>query len=367
MGDSTTVEPRPKRRRARWIVLGIVGVIIIGLVVVFLRYVDMNTNYTERDAEGLAGAGIVEKTTSVDGQTTHYAEGPDNGDPVLLIHGQGSQWDDYAKVLPTLAASHHVFVVDVYGHGKSARLQAKDYTAVRIGTMIATFMEQHLDGPALVSGHSSGGLLAAWLAANRPDLVKAVLLEDPPFFSSIMPRAEKTTGGALFVITHKFLAQSEEQNFQRYFIENGDYFSFFGPVKEQIEDYSVSYLDQHPGEPLEIFFLPPTVNVFFRGLINYDPAFGAAWYDNHWYEGYDTEKVLKSINVPTVFLHTNYFHVTSGSYYQNGILMAAMDGDEKNRTLELLPNEDLVEVASGHLVHFEQPNSYLDAFARLTR
>ncbi|GAB3766570.1 alpha/beta fold hydrolase [Microlunatus parietis] len=352
--------------KKRWIVLGIGGALVLGLVAVAATYVDQNTNYTERDAEQLARAGVTTKITTIGGHQTHYAEGPDNGPPLLLIHGQGSQWDDYAKVLPTLINSHHVFAIDVYGHGRSARLPAQDYTAVRIGTLIAEFMEQELGGPAMVSGHSSGALLAAWLAANRPDLVSGVLLEDPPFYSSIMPRAAKTTGGAIFSITRDFLAQTEERDFQRYFIEHGDYFAFFGPAKTQIETYALGYLDDHPGEPLEIFFLPPMVNVFFRGLVNYDPAFGAAWFDNHWYEGYDTDTVLKSIKVPTVLLHTNYFQQSTGSYYQNGVLMAAMDGDEKERTLGLLSNEELVEIASGHLVHFERPDAYLDAFARLT-
>jgi pimeloyl-ACP methyl ester carboxylesterase len=41
--------------------------------------------------------------------------------------------------------------------------------------------------PVYVTGNSSGKLLAVWLAANRPDLVKAVVLEDPPLFSSDYP------------------------------------------------------------------------------------------------------------------------------------------------------------------------------------
>jgi pimeloyl-ACP methyl ester carboxylesterase len=45
---------------------------------------------------------------------------------------------------------------------------------------------------AVVSGHSSGGLLAVWLAANAPDTVRGVILEDPPLFTTTLPRAEKT-------------------------------------------------------------------------------------------------------------------------------------------------------------------------------
>lgn len=53
----------------------------------------------------------------------------------------------------------------MYGHGRSARLPSQDDTAVRIGTMIAKFLEQQVGRPALVSGHSSGALVHF----ERPD------------------------------------------------------------------------------------------------------------------------------------------------------------------------------------------------------
>src|SRR3546814_18097235 len=45
---------------------------------------------------------------------------------------------------------------------------------------------------AFVSGNSAGGLLAAWLAANRPDAVRSVVLEDPPLFGSEYPEIKNT-------------------------------------------------------------------------------------------------------------------------------------------------------------------------------
>ncbi|WP_165362902.1 hypothetical protein [Promicromonospora panici] len=41
--------------------------------------------------------------------------------------------------------------------------------------------------------------------------------------------------------------------------------------------------------------------------------------------------------------------------------MAAMDSDDVDRALGLLDDAELVRVASGHLVHYERPDVYLEA------
>src|SRR3546814_7944575 len=65
-------------------------------------------------------------------------------------------------------------------------------TANQIGADLGAFMDQLIAQPAFVSGNSSGGLLTAWLAANRPDAVRAVVLEDPPLFASEYPEIKNT-------------------------------------------------------------------------------------------------------------------------------------------------------------------------------
>lgn len=337
---------------------------LVGLVAGL--YVVRNKTYYRKGMEKVAEAGFTEKQVIVEGHTTNYAEGPDNGVPLLLIHGQGSQWQDYMRVLPTLAGSCHVVAVDVYGHGGTTALPAGQYTNARVGALLAGFMGQVFEGPAIVSGHSSGGLLAAWLAAHRPDLVQGVLLEDPPFFSSTMPRAAKTAGGDLMRVTHDFLAQDEEPSFEKYYVDHGNYFDTFGRSEKRLVDYSSRYLSKHPGEPLQLFFLPPSANIFFRGLVGYDPAFGAAWYDGHWYEGFDTAESLAAIDRPAVLIHANYWYQHKGTYYSDeGVLMAASSSDDVAKVQSLVDGLDVTCVDSGHLVHFEKPDEYLRALDHL--
>lgn len=307
-----------------------------------------------------------EKQAVIGGRVTNYGEGPDNGPPLVLLHGQGSQWEDYRKVLPTLTRQHHVYAVDVYGHGQSDRLAPQEYTNAHIGALLGEFLEAVVGESAIVSGHSSGGLLALWLAAYRSDQVRGLLLEDPPLFSSIPPRAAKTTGAVLPRLAAQLLRERPDADFQRHYVEHGGYFAFFGPFEPWLVRYSLRWIDRHPGEALRIFFLPQLVNVYFEGLVHYDLAFGAAWDDGSWYRGFDTAAALAAVDVPATLIHTNWWNNRHGTYYSDeGVLMAAMDGDDAARAVELLGNPHVVTLSCGHLVHVERAKDYLRAVEEL--
>ncbi|CAL9587236.1 2-succinyl-6-hydroxy-2,4-cyclohexadiene-1-carboxylate synthase [Nocardiopsis dassonvillei] len=321
----------------------------------------------ERIRRGLGALGVTGREAVVDGTRLSYGEGPASGPPLLLVHGQGSRWQDHRRVLPGLVRDHRVYAVDVPGHGRSDRLPAGAYTNAHLADLLAGFVEQVADGPVLVSGHSSGGLLALGLAARHPGLVRGLLLEDPPLFSSVAPRIADTIGGVLPRLATAYLRDRPAHDFQRYFVEHGDYFAFFGPLARPLTRYALRWIDRHPGRALRIGFLPELVNVYFEGMAEYDPAFGTAWDDGAWYRGFDTEEALRSVSAPAVLVHTTWWHDTHGtSYSDGGVLMAAMDTGDAARAARLLGGADTVTVGSGHLVHFERPKEYLAALARLT-
>lgn len=362
---------RQRTKRQRRIPPAVIaGGALVGLVGALVgTYVHKNVTGLDRAMDDVTRAGFVAKRGTVDGHALGYLEGPDNGTPLVLIHGQASQSRDHMLVLADLSREHHVFAVDVPGHGASDRLDPEQYTNAVVGDLLARFVEQVVDGPAILSGHSSGGLLALRIAATRPDLVAGLLLEDPPLFSSELPRLAQTMGGILPTVADAYLAEGEPGgDFQRHFLQHGDYFALFGPLAGPIERNALSRIDRHPGAPLELFYLPPFVTVFFLGLVNYDPSFGAAWVRDggRWYDGFDTEAALRAVDVPTTLVHTNYFENRNGTAYTDGVLMAAMDGKDAARAMDLLPDATrLVQVQSGHLVHFEQSKAYLAAAREL--
>jgi septal ring factor EnvC (AmiA/AmiB activator) len=75
-----------------------------------------------------------------------------------------------------------------------------------------TTAEQVIGGGYIVSGHSSGGVLAAYIAANDPN-VKGLVLEDPPLFRVTPEEAQEGAGTFAwydgYIVAHSFLQQSE--------------------------------------------------------------------------------------------------------------------------------------------------------------
>lgn len=107
-------------------------------------------------------------------------DGPLDGPPVVLLHGISSCAATYDFLVPEVPA-HRVLRLDFRGHGHSDRTPGH-YAVDDYAGDAAAVIEQLVGGPAVVIGHSLGGITAAHLAQQHPDLVTAVLLEDPPLY-----------------------------------------------------------------------------------------------------------------------------------------------------------------------------------------
>ena len=42
----------------------------------------------------------------------NYAEGPDAGPPLVMVHGGASHWQAFETIIPALAARWHVYALD---------------------------------------------------------------------------------------------------------------------------------------------------------------------------------------------------------------------------------------------------------------
>lgn len=98
---------------------------------------------------------------------------------LVLLHGFTDDADCWAPLLPDLAAFGGVLAVDARGHGASALPPGPVGPAPQAAD-VAAVLDPLTTRPAVVVGHSMGAVTAAHLAAARPDLVAALVLEDPP-------------------------------------------------------------------------------------------------------------------------------------------------------------------------------------------
>jgi len=114
--------------------------------------------------------------------SVRYHVGGD-GEPLLLLHGlSGSSWN-WVELLPDLLQRYRVMAVDLPGHAGSGRLPRGASTA-DFAAVAATVLEAEAQAPALVAGHSFGGLVALRLAQSRPELVLGLLLVSPAGIAS---------------------------------------------------------------------------------------------------------------------------------------------------------------------------------------
>ncbi len=109
----------------------------------------------------------------------NYAEGPSNGPPFVLLHGGAGSWRYGQGLLAALLDHWHVYAPDFRGHGGSGRV-AGHYQVMDYAADVAAFLAGVVREPAVVFGHSLGGWTALALAAEYPEVVRAVIDGDAP-------------------------------------------------------------------------------------------------------------------------------------------------------------------------------------------
>lgn len=128
----------------------------------------------------------------------HVVEnGPSAGVPVVVLHGIFGSAAGY-DFLPSLLPEHRLIRMDLRGHGQSDRTPGRyhldDYAAD-----VQAVVEQ-LPPPVVMVAHSFGGMLAVRVAQWRPDLVRALFLEDAGLYASDPDWMEVSGFGAGFPI-----------------------------------------------------------------------------------------------------------------------------------------------------------------------
>ncbi|MEU9088411.1 alpha/beta hydrolase [Streptomyces sp. NPDC048357] len=111
-----------------------------------------------------------------DGRRLVYTDFGGPGAPLLALHGHFQNGAVFEELAREVGPAWRVIALDQRGHGESDR--AGEYTREGYVADAAALLEHVGLGPAVVLGHSLGGVNAYQLAARRPDLVRAVVVED---------------------------------------------------------------------------------------------------------------------------------------------------------------------------------------------
>ncbi|TAH48481.1 MAG: alpha/beta hydrolase [Chloroflexota bacterium] len=123
-----------------------------------------------------------------DGVKLHYwQKGADA--PIVLLHGITDSGACWGRTADALAENFTVLALDQRGHGKSdAPLEGysfDEYVADALALLRVNGFSK-----AIVMGHSFGAVVALNLAAQHPQAVTQLILEDPPLFDFALAEAD---------------------------------------------------------------------------------------------------------------------------------------------------------------------------------
>ncbi|SHF64960.1 alpha/beta fold hydrolase [Streptoalloteichus hindustanus] len=111
-----------------------------------------------------------------EGHQLAYVDTGGSGRPVLALHGAYGRGRVFLGLAERLGPDYRVIAVDQRGHGRSDH--PADYGREGFLRDAASVIEQLGLAPAVVLGHSLGGINAYQLAARRPELVSAAVVVD---------------------------------------------------------------------------------------------------------------------------------------------------------------------------------------------
>lgn len=130
------------------------------------------TDWTEGEIEG-------------NGISIHYHRTGGEKPALVLLHGITDNGLCWSRVARDLAEEYDVVMPDARGHGRSAGIESGFSVDILADDVAALIGVLDLSRPALY-GHSMGAITAAAVAARYPELVRAVVLEDPPLRDGLL-------------------------------------------------------------------------------------------------------------------------------------------------------------------------------------
>lgn len=270
------------------------------------------------------------RSISSSGVRLNLLQGPDNGPPLLFLHGVLRRAEDFTTLLAAFSSRWQVHALDFRGHGRS-----DPGTGHRVSHYLedaVAAIDRVLPGKVAVYGHSLGALVALGAAGQRPERVGAIVLEDPPS-PSFMAGLKETTYQAQFVAFQALLREKPA-------------------IPELARRMRDVVLPGPNGTTLRLGQLRDAASLRFSAwcLHHLAPPVLDALLQGGWLDGYDWHAALKAVRCPALLLR--------GRMDRGGMLPEP----DAETMAEHLQDCTLVDCEAGHLLHWDLP----EVVARVT-
>jgi pimeloyl-ACP methyl ester carboxylesterase len=268
-------------------------------------------------AEQSADLGEIRMNYAVAGEASHPA--------LLLVPAQTESWWGYEAAMRLLAGRFQVYAVDPRGQGRSTWTPGR-YSLDLVGGDLVRFIDRVICRPVVVSGLSSGGVVAAWLSAfAAPGQVRAAVYEDAPLFASetdpAVGQSIRQGMGPMFRLWYKWLGPQWSI---------GNFAGMQAAMTHEVPGWMLAALHRmaHAGTgdaPAAVSVDPP------QDLREYDPEWGDAFASGRATLTCDHDNMLRHVKVPVLFTH-HFHHIDP----QTGNLVGAISPQQVDRVRHLV-------------------------------
>jgi pimeloyl-ACP methyl ester carboxylesterase len=265
-----------------------------------------------------------------DGLNLNFATGPRNGPALVFFHGVTRRWQSFVPLIPTLSTRWHIHAPDYRGHGKSSRPKfgylVRDYVRDAVA-----FVQEQVQGSAVLYGHSLGAMVAAGVAAELPQQVQGIVLEDPPF-ETMGPRISQSALLSYFTGIQPFAESTLP----------------VGALARQLAEIPLTTPGKagsiRLGETRDMASLRFTA----RCLKQLDRDVLAPIIAGRWLEGFDWAAALEKITCPALLLQAD---LSVGGM---------LTDDDANEAERLMPDCSRIRLPKvGHMIHWLQTETCL--------
>lgn len=146
----------------------------------------------------------------------HYVD-QGKGTPVVFVHGSLSNGGYWTDQVGRFAENYRAIAYSRRYNYPNNNPERAGYSAVVDAADLAAFIRALHLGKVVVIGHSYGALAALFLAAQHPEVVRALVLAEPPAISLLehLPSDQAKTGEAMFQDIQQRMVAPMQQAFRR--------------------------------------------------------------------------------------------------------------------------------------------------------
>ena len=191
--------------------------------------------------------------TTVNGVRIAYTDTGGTGIPLVLVHGSWGSHHNWDPVVSGLAEHFRVVTYDRRGHSDSERPSGQGHFSEDVADL-AALIEQLGIAPTWVLGNSSGAVITLELAVVYPDLMRGVLVHEPPLmglleYGSREAAAWKAQENGALAEVGRRIAAGDHEGAAEHFVDQvalgpGSWAAMPAAMRDMMTGNAPTYLDE---------------------------------------------------------------------------------------------------------------------------